>query len=158
MTIYHKHHIIPKHMGGTDDPENLVVVTVEQHAKLHKQLWEDLGYWEDYAAWQGLSGMMGSEEIIQFLITGERHHQYGKPRTDDVKKKISEKRKGQSLKPWTEERRRKTSESLKGRKPSAATIEAVKKRQIGSKLPEEIKEKMKISQRNRRLREKNMIQ
>lgn len=157
MTIYHKHHIIPKHMGGTDDPSNLVMVTVEQHANLHKQLWEDLGYKEDYAAWQGLSKMMNSEEIIQFLMTGERHHQYGKPRPDEVKKKISQKRKGQSLKPWTQERREKTIASLKGKKPSAAAIEAVRKRQLGSKFSEKTKEKMKISQRNRRLREKNMI-
>ena len=51
MTIYtHKHHIIPRHMGGTDDADNLVVVTVEQHALLHKQLWEDLGNIKDYYA------------------------------------------------------------------------------------------------------------
>lgn len=41
MSIYHKHHIIPKYMGGTDDPSNLVEVTVEQHALLHKQLWKE---------------------------------------------------------------------------------------------------------------------
>ena len=29
MSIYHKHHIIPKHMGGTDDPSNLITVTEE---------------------------------------------------------------------------------------------------------------------------------
>jgi hypothetical protein len=28
----HKHHIIPKYMGGPDTPENLVEVTVTQHA------------------------------------------------------------------------------------------------------------------------------
>lgn len=55
MSIYHKHHIIPKHMGGSDDPSNLVQVTVEQHANLHKQLWEDLGDIRDYYAWLGLS-------------------------------------------------------------------------------------------------------
>lgn len=50
MTIYHKHHIIPKHLGGTDDPSNIVEVSIEQHAALHKQLWEDLGHWEDELA------------------------------------------------------------------------------------------------------------
>ena len=50
MTIYHKHHIIPKHMGGTNHPSNLVEVTIEQHAALHKQLWEDLGHEEDRIA------------------------------------------------------------------------------------------------------------
>ena len=28
--LTHKHHIIPKYMGGTDEPENLVEVTVTQ--------------------------------------------------------------------------------------------------------------------------------
>ena len=55
MTIYHKHHIIPKHMGGSDDSSNIAIVTVEQHAELHKQLWEDLGDIRDYYAWLGLS-------------------------------------------------------------------------------------------------------
>jgi hypothetical protein len=36
----HKHHIIPKHLGGTNEPDNIVEVTIEQHALLHKQLWE----------------------------------------------------------------------------------------------------------------------
>ena len=66
MTIYyHNHHIIPKHMGGTDDPENLVKVTVEQHAALHKQLWEDLGHWQDKLAWQFLSGQIEDKSEIQ---------------------------------------------------------------------------------------------
>ena len=31
--VYHKHHIIPKHIGGTDDPSNLVDLTIEEHAE-----------------------------------------------------------------------------------------------------------------------------
>ena len=38
--IKHKHHIIPKHMGGTDDPSNLIELTVEEHAEAHKILFE----------------------------------------------------------------------------------------------------------------------
>ena len=154
MPIYHKHHIIPKHMGGTDDPSNLVSVTVEEHAKLHKQLWEDLGHWEDYVAWQGLSNMMGREEIIKFITSGERHHQYGKPRTDETKRKISQSRKGQKLKPWTEDRRLKTKSSLKGRKLSQDHIQKLSVSHLGIKKSDDTKSKMKESQRKRRLREK----
>ena len=65
MTIYHWHHIVPKHAGGTDDPSNLVRLTVEEHAEAHRQLYEQYGKKEDYVAWQGLLGMIGREEIIR---------------------------------------------------------------------------------------------
>jgi predicted molibdopterin-dependent oxidoreductase YjgC len=29
----HKHHIIPKHMGGTDDESNIIELTIEEHAE-----------------------------------------------------------------------------------------------------------------------------
>jgi hypothetical protein len=68
MTIYHKHHIIPKHMGGTDDPSNLVELTVEEHAQAHKELFEKYGHKEDELAWKGLSAMLSKEEIIKTLL------------------------------------------------------------------------------------------
>jgi hypothetical protein len=58
----HKHHIIPRYMGGTDEPENLVEVTVTQHAMFHfcnYQLW---GNEEDRIAWRGLSGLITADE------------------------------------------------------------------------------------------------
>lgn len=61
--IKHRHHIIPRHMGGTDDEENLTPpISVEVHAAFHKQLWEDLGHIEDFIAWKALSGRITSEE------------------------------------------------------------------------------------------------
>lgn len=68
MTVYHKHHIIPKHMGGTNDSSNLATVTVEQHAALHKQLWEDLGCEEDRIAWLCLSGQITCAEAIILAV------------------------------------------------------------------------------------------
>ena len=64
----HRHHIIPRHMGGTDDPENLVFLTPEEHAKAHQELYEKYGKLEDYLAWKGLAGFMGKEEIISGLM------------------------------------------------------------------------------------------
>jgi hypothetical protein len=58
----HKHHIIPKYMGGSNDPENLVEVTVTQHAMFHfcnYQLW---GNEEDRIAWRALSGQITADE------------------------------------------------------------------------------------------------
>jgi hypothetical protein len=81
--ITHKHHIIPKHMGGTDDPENLVELTIEQHAAAHKKLYEQYGLLQDKLAWLGLSGLMSGAEIIYALqsegMKGSKNPMYGKP-------------------------------------------------------------------------------
>jgi len=60
----HKHHIIPKHMGGTNDPKNLIELTIEEHAEEHRILYEKYGKNEDYWAWKGLSGQIGKEDIL----------------------------------------------------------------------------------------------
>tara|TARA_B110000285_G_scaffold142092_1_gene158878 strand:- start:197 stop:715 length:519 start_codon:yes stop_codon:yes gene_type:complete len=60
----HKHHIIPKHAGGTDHPSNLIELTIPEHAEAHRVLYEKYGRWEDRLAWRGLSGMICKEQII----------------------------------------------------------------------------------------------
>ena len=60
--ITHKHHIIPRHAGGSDDPANLVELTVEEHANAHKLLYEQEGRWQDKLAWQALSGQISMSE------------------------------------------------------------------------------------------------
>ena len=60
----HLHHVIPKHMGGTDDESNLVELTIEEHAEAHRLLYEQHGHWQDKLAWKGLSGQIGREEIL----------------------------------------------------------------------------------------------
>lgn len=74
MTIYHQHHIIPRHMGGTDDPSNLIKLTVEEHAEAHKLLYEKHGRWQDYAAWQGLLGLAPKAELLS-IISKQRNQE-----------------------------------------------------------------------------------
>ena len=64
----HKHHIIPKHMGGSNSKDNLVELSIEEHADAHKKLWEKYGHQEDYLAWQGLSGLMTKEELVKEML------------------------------------------------------------------------------------------
>jgi len=67
----HTHHIVPKHMGGTNHPSNLVEVTVEEHANLHLSLYLTHGLREDWVAFHMLSGQMGKEELqVQKSIMG----------------------------------------------------------------------------------------
>ena len=66
--MLHKHHVIPKHIGGSDSKDNLVELTVTEHAEAHKKLFEQYGRNEDYLAWQGLAGLMKKEELIKELL------------------------------------------------------------------------------------------
>lgn len=61
--LMHRHHIIPRYRGGSDDESNLTPpISIQEHAELHRQLWEAEGYPEDFIAWKALSGRMTSEE------------------------------------------------------------------------------------------------
>lgn len=59
----HIHHIIPKHMGGTDDPSNLIELTVEEHSQAHLKLYEQHGKKEDLCAYYMLSGKAQDPEF-----------------------------------------------------------------------------------------------
>ena len=52
-------------MGGTDDPSNIVELTIEEHAEAHRKLFEEHGRWEDELAWKGLAGMITQEELVK---------------------------------------------------------------------------------------------
>lgn len=56
------HHVIPKRLGGTDDPSNLIELETLDHAQRHKELWAIYGQQADFIAWKALSGQIGSEE------------------------------------------------------------------------------------------------
>lgn len=87
MYIYtHKHHVIPKHMGGTDDPSNLVELTVEDHAIAHFVLYKMHGHWQDYIAWRGLSKRITCEQVIREVSS--RVHT-GREFSDEQKKNMS---------------------------------------------------------------------
>jgi len=59
----HKHHILPTHAGGTDDPSNIVYLSILEHAEAHRVLWEQHGRKGDRLAWLALSGQIDKEEI-----------------------------------------------------------------------------------------------
>ena len=79
----HIHHIIPKHMGGTDDPSNLVELTVEEHAEAHHLLWQEHKKQEDYIAWRALSGQITMPEASReaWILGSYKGGYASKPRT-----------------------------------------------------------------------------
>ena len=67
----HKHHIIPKHRGGSNEPSNLVEISLTQHAMFHYCEWKLYGKRADYVAWKRLVGNLNDEELVhQKLIMG----------------------------------------------------------------------------------------
>lgn len=139
MTIYHVHHVVPKHMGGTDDPSNLVKLTIEEHAKAHKKLWEEHGDEYDRIAWLGLAGMIDKQEAIR-LTQIENGIRWGKIRpSEETKRRMSEGRLG--IEPWnkgkniplSDETKTKISEAHKGKTRSKESIEKQRKSLLGKK-------------------------
>lgn len=51
----HWHHIIPKHAGGTDDDDNLILLTIPEHAQAHLKLYQEHGRPQDLHAYYLLS-------------------------------------------------------------------------------------------------------
>ncbi len=60
--LTHKHHIVPRHAGGTDHPWNLIEVPVHEHANLHWLRFIETGDWQDRVAYMGLLGYASSAE------------------------------------------------------------------------------------------------
>jgi hypothetical protein len=82
--IKHKHHIIPRHVGGTDDSSNIVELTIKEHAEAHRLLYEKYGRGEDRLAWLGLSGQIGKDEILKQISMAQK----GKKKPEGFGEKI----------------------------------------------------------------------
>ena len=80
ICMKHIHHIIPRHMGGTDDSSNLIELTVEEHAEAHRLLYEQHGKEEDRIAWLALCGQITHEEAVR---EGKR---LGRQKTNEILK------------------------------------------------------------------------
>jgi hypothetical protein len=78
--IYHKHHKVPKHAGGTNDPSNIVKLTVEEHADAHFWLYLEYGRWQDRLAYLTLSKIIKHKDWILFIQS--------KPKSEKTKQKM----------------------------------------------------------------------
>ena len=166
-------------MGGSDEPSNLVELSVAEHAEAHKVLFEKFGRWQDKIAWQMLSGRIMPEEARKAASKEAMNEPETKERmrlatinsnkarvwTKEAKTKISKwNKKFHTGRKRTEETKKKMSvnsaHAMRGRKHTSETkkkMSLAHKGQIpwckGIGLSEETRKKMKISQANRRIRE-----
>lgn len=129
-------------MGGSDDPDNLVSLSIEDHAEAHRILYEEHGNQFDYIAWKTLSGQITSDEARRLAVSFALK---GKPKSDEQRRKMSIARKarggittGMTLPMASEERKKKISEANKGKAY----------RGIGWSASEETKKKMSLAMQN----------
>ncbi len=67
---YEKHHIIPKSMGGSNSPLNLVLLTPEEHYICHSLLpdfCDGLSYYKAVQGWNALNNMGGVKESLKII-------------------------------------------------------------------------------------------
>ena len=164
---YHVHHIIPKHSGGSDDPNNLVKLTIEEHANAHKLLWENAGNKLDYIAWQALSGQINSNEArikaLKYVCSTEEHRKkLRKPKlnthnmmenTNGFKPGYIPHNKGKSVTEYvSEESMASWSKKMQGNKNAAGPrSEETKKRMRGPRSPLTAERKKQISEQMKKI-------
>ena len=88
---FHRHHIVPKHMGGTD-ADGVVYLTKEEHADAHWRLYCEHKKEEDARA---VNLIMERKVISTAFMSGENNPFYGKKHKPETLKKISETKKKQ---------------------------------------------------------------
>jgi hypothetical protein len=107
-------------MGGIDDPENLIELTVEEHAEAHRKLWEDHGNTYDEIAWRTLSGQISKEEAWKRArYSPEWFVAASASWTDERKQKLIERQTGRKYTEETKAKMRKTWEDS-GRRAASA--------------------------------------
>jgi hypothetical protein len=143
--LKHIHHIIPKYLGGTDDPSNLVELTVEEHAEAHRLLFEQHVNWQDRIAWLSLSGQIGKDEAIQEARGAANRGRKRTPEQIENIRNAANKRNARHMADtefWLEVNRKK-SEAHKGKKKSAEHMANWSAARKGHVVSEETREKIR---------------
>jgi len=137
------HHIIPRCLGGTDDSDNLVVLTAREHfichwllsriypedSKISHSFWRmcSLGNSKQVRYTPSSRAIAEARERSIYFLTQSK---IGIPRSEETKKKLSKANKGFKV---TEETKKKISESNKGRIVKEETRDKIRKANTGKK-------------------------
>jgi len=165
---YERHLIVPKSMGGIDDPTNMISLTLREHFLAHLLLWKIHRNRPMAAAFVYMTGNMRKQNFVlssrmyeQVKLAARENGQYNKgipktletrlkmstaqknraPMSDKTKNKISQSRKSLTYSSLTEEHKTKISVSNKGK--NLGKISPFKDKQHSSKSKEIQSEKAK---------------
>ena len=127
---FHKHHIVPRYLGGNDSPENLVLLHPYDHAIAHFVRWKMYGTHGDAWAFNRLKGWLDDGA---FTVKGMCH-------SDGAKAMIGFHSKTRVRRPHSEETKAKISaaksgkeSNRKGARHSPETIEKMRVAHLGQK-------------------------
>ena len=132
---YHMHHKVPKHMGGSDAADNLVKLSVADHAEAHRKLFEQYGHYQDEIAWKALSGQINGQEAIRAI---QSETMKNRVYTAEIRKNMSD---GQMGKKY--DRKGKCAEeknNFYGKTHSDSTKEKMRQKKLGTVLSQEHKD------------------
>jgi hypothetical protein len=125
---FHRHHVVPRHLGGTDAPSNLVMLHPYDHAIAHFVRWKMYGTDGDAWAFNRLKGWLDDGS---FTVKGMHHSR-------ETKKLIGQHSASRIRKPHTQETKEKISaakagkvSNRKGSKHSAEAIQKMRESHIG---------------------------
>ena len=147
-----RHHIIPRHIGGTDEESNFTYLTHREHIAAHWLLWKIHGRDEDRSAWTMMGGMkywptrLGKSHSEETKGKMSEAHK-GKKHSEEARRKMSEAHKGKSL---SDEHKRKMSEARKGKTRSEETKRKIGEAKKGKKHSEETKRKIGEAQKGKK--------
>jgi len=102
---FHKHHVVPKHLGGTDDESNLVLLHPYDHAIAHFVRWKIFGTHGDAWAFNRLKRWVDAGSLT---VKGMRH-------SEATKKVIGQHSAARPRKPHSEETKATISAAKAGR-------------------------------------------
>ncbi len=148
--MLHRHHKIPKHAGGTNDPSNIVFLTVAEHAEEHRLLFEKYRRWQDEVAWKGLSGIINHQEAVRRACghnKGKKHspetlEKLSRPKTPEHAARAGAAKRGIA---HSAQARRKMSETRRSRSYAPMKPEHREKLRARAKLSKSIETRMRMS-------------
>lgn len=127
---FHRHHLTPRHLGGTDDPQNLVLLHPYDHAIAHFVRYKMFGTDGDAWAFNRLKKWLDEGGLT---VKGMKH-------SDEAKQKISAESAARKRKPHSAKTKAKISASKKGcvsnrkgQKHSEESIKKMKDSHLGQK-------------------------
>ncbi len=144
---YEKHHIVPRSLGGSNDPDNLILLTAREHFIAHlllpkfligahrKKMVRARWYLSNLSKYDNVINSRTFEKYrLEYsgIISGSNHHNYGKVLSEETKAKMSESRTGLKR---SEETKAKMSKAAKRRRYSKETKAKMSESKQGKNHP-----------------------